>query len=777
MIKTKMKASKQAIIVHGASEAEAIAKYTAVASGESLQAFTDGTNEFYTHASATSLYNPDTGDFDLDALDNGEFSAEASARTGAVDVFYGVCSDGCGEHVVADCPVTFCPSCSSAMPEEDEGVDLSDDEDLVSMEDEEPEEETEEEMDDVEYEDLEAEASEGMIVVSGDNLDEALENFRAVASNQSQRVITSGHSVFVTHASDSFDYDPLTGSPDIEEAEASEITMQSESSDGSDNVEAEHYICSDVDGCGAHVISTSSSVLNCPRCASGLLDPADFHSHSEDDSEDEELEALSAEIEELENELGISSESADEELDAEIAALLAESGDEEETEEEEEMEEVNYDDLEADLASDLEFEEELESESSDSDLDEDLDPDAEEDLSSDDILESESYDENDEFESVSADEDEEYDLDALDQEMSALDSDDMESESSDDIELDSDIAALLAESEDEEMEDDETEEESIEMDESEEESEEEIEDTELDDEGDYGDIEGLDLESESSESPVMEFDVDLLSAISATEDLSVDKFHVAHCGKIEGQSTWTAFYGKLPVAMASESSVADKAALKDIFESAKFGSAIMAHAKAEGIESALAEFNFERISPDLDVDAVVSNEIIKRSESRVREVETQMQSYSANVQAEINADMEHRMDRLMSALATSALGINRHVFANVRNPVADALISALSSAGVRNADSLVSDAFAQHGDRYSEILLGQARELLEKSEDTQDEITQLVVSASVNRGGLTSESNTVEDRLSNLTTVKPQTLQSESAHKPQTNRYLSLLDS
>lgn len=471
MIKKQMKALKQAIIVHGASEAEAIAKYTAVASGESLQAFTDGTNEFYTHASATSLYNPDTGDFDLDALETGDFSAESSARTGAVDVFYGVCSDGCGEHVVADCPVTFCPSCSSAMPEEDEGVDLSDDEDLVAMEDD------EEETDDVEYEDLEAEASEGMIVVSGDNLDEALENFRAVASNQSQRVITSGASVFVTHASDSFDYDPLTGSPDIEEAEESKVTMQSESSDGSDNVEAEHFICSDVDGCGAHVISTSSSVLSCPRCASGLLDPADFHSHSEDDSEDEEMEALSAEIEELETELGISSESADDELDAEIAALLAESGDEEETEEEEEVEEVNYDDLEADLASDLEFEEELESESSDTDLEEDLDPDAEEDLSSDDILESESYDENDEFESVSSDDEEEYDLDALDQEMSALDSDDMESESSDDIDLESDIAALLSEAEDDEMEEEEeseeTEEESEEMDESEEEAEEE----------------------------------------------------------------------------------------------------------------------------------------------------------------------------------------------------------------------------------------------------------------------------------------------------------------
>ena len=774
MIKKQMKALKQAIIVHGASEAEAIAKYTAVASGESLQAFTDGTNEFYTHASATSLYNPDTGDFDLDALETGDFSAESSARTGAVDVFYGVCSDGCGEHVVADCPVTFCPSCSSAMPEEDEGVDLSDDEDLVAMEDD------EEETDDVEYEDLEAEASEGMIVVSGDNLDEALENFRAVASNQSQRVITSGASVFVTHASDSFDYDPLTGSPDIEEAEESKVTMQSESSDGSDNVEAEHFICSDVDGCGAHVISTSSSVLSCPRCASGLLDPADFHSHSEDDSEDEEMEALSAEIEELETELGISSESADDELDAEIAALLAESGDEEETEdeEEEEVEEVNYDDLEADLASDLEFEEELESESSDTDLEEDLDPDAEEDLSSDDILESESYDENDEFESVSSDDEEEYDLDALDQEMSALDSDDMESESSDDIDLESDIAALLSEAEDDEMEEEEeseeTEEESEEMDESEEEAEEEIEEI---DEGDYGDIEGLDLESESSASPVMEFDVDLLSAISATEDLSVEKFHVAHCGKIEGQSTWTAFYGKLPVAMASESSVADKTALKDIFESAKFGAAIMAHAKAEGIESALAEFNFERISPDVDVDAVVANEIIQRSESRVREAEAQMQSYSASVQAEINADMEHRMDRLMSALATSALGINRHVFANVRNPVADALISALSAVGVRNADTLVSDAFAQHGDRYSEILLGQARDLLDKSEDTQDEITQLVVSASVNRGGLASESNTVEDRLSNLTTVKPQTLQSESANNQQTNhRYLSLLN-
>lgn len=791
---TTLNAFTKAIVVHGASEKSAIQLYTAVASGQSVVALTDGDNEFYTHESLSGMYNPNTGDINLDPVEDNEFAVEASARAGTVDVFHAICSDGCGEHIVADVAIPFCPSCSTELPD-DSDPDLSDEEDLVDLEDEDGEE--------VEYENLEAEASEGMIVVAGDNFDEALENFQAVAKSISQKVVTSGNSVFVTHASSDFNFDPLSGSDDIAEDYEAEVSLSSMSSDSSDSVEAEHYVCSDTD-CGTHIISTSSSVLNCTRCGSGLLDPADFQSESSvfDDIDDEdEMAALAAEIEELEMELGISESSVDEDIDA----LFSESEDEMDDVEDEEISDLSEDDEDfsvdySEAEGDDESDDEFESESSDDDLSEDLepeeepyDPEAEEDLSSEEILESESYaldslsselDEiEDDMESESSDD---FDIDAMvsESEEDDLDIDemvelsDMQSESADYIELDEDIAALLSESGDEESEE-ESDDFTIEDDEDEDsdsddfDQDEEETDYENSADSDEDDVEGLEIESESHD---MELEVDMLSAIAASEDLSVEKFHVAHCGSIEGSNTWTAFYGKLPVAMCSESNVADKPALKDIFDSAKFKAALMAHASAEGIESALSEFNFERINPQFDVNTVVEHELVQRSESRVQEVEQQMAAYAANVEAERDADMEHRMDRLMSALATSALGINRNTFANIRNPIADRLIAAMSASGLRNAEELVSDAFVEAGDDYNELLLGQARELLEKDETTQDEITRVIVATASNR--VTKAGNDVESRLTTFPVVNSQVpLQSESsANAPQgKDRYLKLI--
>lgn len=753
----KQRGNKLPIVVYGDSEAEATNLYTSVASSDSVVSLSDQDgNTLLTHESLSeSMYNPLTGQIDLE--EDVDMTAEASAnaqRQGIVNVFSAECSDGCGKHIISEVELSFCPACASELPEDEESSD-EDEVDLVDVEDEDMED-IEDDMEDMEDEeeeedDMTVESSESMIVVAGDTLAQAITSFREVATQRNSKVFASESGHFVSHSNTEVNYDPVTA--DFAEEVEGDVTIVSESSSVVDEIEAEHLVCS---ACNAHHISTSSAIVSCIRCGEGLVES----NSSDEDDIDAELAALSSEIDELEEELGMDDVDMDIDFEDEDEDLESESGD------------IDLDDLLAE-ANELtdEFEEiDFESESSD-DLEEDLedfDPDAEEDLESDDILESESFAEGDEFGSCSADDEDDIDLDALDEELNALDADDdLESESND-IELEDDLLELLSESgedEDEDMEDD---------------SDLDLEDSELEDmeeDEDDSDIEGFDIEDSLEDDEDMssesfdELQVDLLKALSASEDLDVSKFHVAHCGSIEGQSTWTAFYGKLPVAMCSESNVREIESLRNIFESPRFGEAIKAHANAEGIEDALAQFKFERIDPQIDVDAVVEQELISKCEARVQEANEALQVALASVEEEKAADVEQRLDRVFDALAACTLGINRGVFQNVSNPVATRLIAALSAVGVspENAEKLVGDAFVEGGELYAEQLLGQARNLLEKPAEVQEAVIEQIVATASNRGAV------VPKAVAQVTSTKTVSMQSESSDSSIQNPFLAIL--
>jgi hypothetical protein len=105
-------------------------------------------------------------------------------------------------------------------------------------------------------------------------------------------------------------------------------------------------------------------------------------------------------------------------------------------------------------------------------------------------------------------------------------------------------------------------------------------------------------------------------------------------------------------------------------------------------------------------------------------------------------------DRLLAALSTAAIGINRGFFKNLSNPVKAALWNSLSAAGVRNPEVLIDNVFSAQADSYHKVLFDKAREIVAKPVEIQNELTAAVVDS--NYIGTSSSSTVTEDRLSSM---------------------------
>lgn len=760
-IKRKQVTGSSGIVVAGQTKAEAQQLYVLAASGQDYAMMQDEDNRMIVTASSNvDMFNPFTGEQDLvEVQDSGEFAAVASDLEGqTVSVNYTVCASGCGAHIISDADdLSHCPSCSTELQE------LSDDE-IASLSDDDFESEEQEET--------------PHVVVAAASAEEAQQLFMELVQGGDASVYTSESGTFVTHASADFNYDPILGSDELEHSQPD--TLEFESNSGSlDDIVAHLYVCAN-HSCGHSTVSTSESAVICPSCGSGLLDPSDvssIESMSADihDMEDYELatiqslagdsdEDLDSEVDELLDGVDLDDEDDSdlEDDDLESESYYSESDDLDPMDDEDDLDDEDDSEIEIEDADDLDDEGDLESESSyyslsdddedddleaeddaelDADLDmgdDDIDPDEEEDL------ESESFDELEDFDSLSAD-------------------DDLDEDLSDDIDLEEDDEDLESESSYYSLSDDDLEDE--------EDEEVDLDDSDLEDEDEEDEpVSGLELEEDAddmaSESSVIdEIEVDLLQAIAASEDLDSSKIRVAHCGNLEGEATWVAFYGKVPVAMSSLASVQSEP-LRAVFNDDKFGQAFTAAVATDGVEAALQDFGFERINPEIEVEHVVEQAMMHRAEARVREVE-----------ASFNEERTQYADRYMAALATASLGINRGVFKDLNNPIAARLLASLSQAGVKNAADLIQDAFVQGGNRYNEMLISKAAELVAKPLETQNEIAEMVANASDRP--LQVKSFSVEDRLSNWeqkeTAAQQQTLESNSSSQSTGNKYLSLL--
>lgn len=225
------------------------------------------------------------------------------------------------------------------------------------------------------------------------------------------------------------------------------------------------------------------------------------------------------------------------------------------------------------------------------------------------------------------------------------------------------------------------------------------------------------------------------------------------------EDTWTAFYKNTPVAYATLSSSITH---KDIFHQPVFAEAVLASAKVNGISKALKDMGFKPFMANLsvrdNVNKLVASEIEKTKEELSKE------------NAEKQADYDNR---LLAALSTAAIGINRGFFRNLSNPIKASLWNSLSAVGVRNPEALIDSVFMSQSDSYHKTLFEKAKEIVSKPLEIQNELAKAVVDSNYTAQASSSnnapnQQGSFEDRLSSMGNISSHNNSSATAQAKNT---------
>lgn len=340
-------------------------------------------------------------------------------------------------------------------------------------------------------------------------------------------------------------------------------------------------------------------------------------------------------------------------------------------------------------------------------------------------------------------EDEELDVEAeLEDDMSEDDSDDMEdSDDSEDLD-ESDSGTKCSKSSDDSDEDSEDEEsddteEEMDSDDEESEDEEEMEESEEDEEDSSLDI------SESVTIPV---------AALSMASVSAKDLHLCST-TINQVPTWLAISQDMIIAKANPVTAVKH---KDLFGSKVFGEAVLAAAKEHGVEQALSDMGFEPVVHELDVPKLVQEQ-----------VEQQVSEQVASVSADAQTKIDQLAERYSAALATAFAGINKGLFKGLNNPMQTSLINALSSAGIKNSDTLVNTAFEASSSAYIQTVMKKAQEIMEFTAQAQNEVARMVSESTFQP----ASARTIADRLSSMaTSVEVEPIESVSKAVPKSSK-------
>lgn len=567
------------------------------------------------------------------------------------------------------------------------------------------------------------------ILAMGNTKDEAVNRYRLLALGKGVSAMkdAGGNLAFVTHASNKIAemFNPQSGELDLSRDDSILSKLQFEAKAG--EVEANHYVCES--GCGLHMVYDSESLVkHCPSCTTAIAS-------DEDEAEDED------DVEETDDDL------EDEDSEEEDEDMESESADDDEESEDDDSEEDGEED----------DEEEIEGGSDD-------DADDEEESDEDDEEDEESDDEDDGAEEEDSDDEEEED-DSGEPLVIAADSKEKAIEiyrqnrigiatAATTVEVDyvlcssqecnahiisedpsltqcpaceSDVkqpeAAPVVSQSGEDEEDEEEDDTDLEVIPDDEESEEDEEDT-----------------SESNTQPesgnnmnVENVTVDMLKQINDTAEDAHKGLDVSFSRAVAGAPMWTAYFNGLPVATASKTNAGKNA---DIFEDAAFGQAVIAGARHVGVVATLNEMGFKGIAHEISLNSVVTDRV---------------NAQVAEAKAGLERDRAEHAERLMAALATAAIGINRGFFQDTNNPVKAALWNAMSSAGVKNAEVLIDNAFRTSNDDYHRTLFAKASEIIGQPLEVQESLSKAVLGTNyMNAPTATASSNSnsnFEDRL------------------------------
>lgn len=565
------------------------------------------------------------------------------------------------------------------------------------------------------------------ILAVGRTQTDAVNNYRLLAMGKGAVAQVSGDKSvsFVTHASHAEQmFNPRTGDMDLE-TDATVLEGLEFASNSSAEIEANHLVC--LNGCGAHVVFDSESLVKyCPQCTASL-------SEGEESEGDEEVdEDEGSDVEDL----------GDSEEDMPESDSEDEGDDEDESEEDDSSEEdegEGDDEEDSSVVVSSSFEEALRVFSSHKQLSS---------LSSDEkvkvqyvvcssdecnvhILSDKVVDEcpvcqssvEDPEEDVTGEVDLSESEDLGDGEIPGDDSSDADEESAEDEDSSED------EGSDEESEEDAGESESSE---DEGESEEDAgEGSEEESEEDAGDSEDA-----GSALTVLDNDTEEVAADSDMDesDSSSDDLDVSYSSAVAGKAAWTAYFKGVPVAMAHKATAGNNA---DIFDTPSFGHAVLASAKAVGIKKALGELGFTTIRHKVSV----SKEVRRLVEAQV-----------AEQRAALSAELKGHQEKFLAALATAAIGINRGFFAEVKNPLKAALWNAMSSAGIRNPETLIDNAFRAHSDAYHNVLFAQASDIVGKPAEVQESLAKTILGTNYQAVASEQPGTAIEDRLAGMGT-------------------------
>lgn len=236
----------------------------------------------------------------------------------------------------------------------------------------------------------------------------------------------------------------------------------------------------------------------------------------------------------------------------------------------------------------------------------------------------------------------------------------------------------------------------------------------------------------------------LSHAVSDTDNTNYKQLSVIYCGDMAyadqtSDATWAAFYKGQPVAYATLASAIKH---KDIFNEPVFATATVAAAKENGIRKALTDMGFKPYNVKLKV-----------KDNIAKLVASEVKSALALAASEAQTKLKEYDDRLISALSTASMGINRGFFKNLNNPVKAALWNSLSAAGVRNPEVMIDNVFAAQADSYHKTLFEKAKDIVNKPVEIQNELAAAVIDSnyiSTSGNSETYPGSSAEDRLSSM---------------------------
>ena len=267
---------------------------------------------------------------------------------------------------------------------------------------------------------------------------------------------------------------------------------------------------------------------------------------------------------------------------------------------------------------------------------------------------------------------------------------------------------------------------------------------------DEDDIDDLDFEGddEEMESDSSKVNVDMLEALSSAgvklDAADIQLSFVEASGKQPAR--WFAYHNGTPIAHASQASMSSAVGEESahaMFNSPRVPRAFAHVAAEKGVGTAIEELGFKSMSMDVDVGSVIQARAQAEADQKV-----------ANVTAEVESHCEEYQDRMVAALSTAMVGIQRGFWRNEHNPVVQQLVTSLSSAGIANPEPLVAQAFATQGEQLFKSVMSKALELMQKPVEVQNELAASI--SGMGNVASVDDAN-VEDRLANVGNVVHQT--------------------